>query len=75
MNLKGGGPQGGKQPKMDFKGKPMGYFENKRGSSARPIVQLAVMPKGPQKSNLEKMPKVHERNFKKIAESMRNRRK
>ena len=33
---RGGGPprgcQGGKQPKMDFKGKPMGYFQN-RGES------------------------------------------
>ena len=58
---RGGGPSRGgpmikpylqqDKPKMDLKGKPMGYFQNRSNASGRPIVQLAVMPKGgdPQK--------------------------
>ena len=48
------GPQGGRQPKMDFKGKPMEYWESRysiglrkqKDNGQKPIIQLAVMPKG-----------------------------
>ena len=42
------GPQGinrgGRQPKMDFKGKPMGYFENRRSSTNN---KVPLAQKGP----------------------------
>ena len=51
------GPQGinrgGRQPRMDFKGKPMGYFENRRSSTN---IKVPLAKKGPH--NIEKMPKV-----------------
>ena len=39
-----GGGQGGKQPRMDFKGKPMGYFENRRSSTNN---KVPLAQKGP----------------------------
>ena len=50
---RGGGSQGGKQPKMGGRGRPPEYWESKfrkrkecgKGGQ-KPIIQLAVMPKG-----------------------------
>ena len=42
-NIRGGG-QGGGQRKMDFKGKPMGYFENRRSSTNN---KVPLAQKGP----------------------------
>ena len=55
------GKGGGQKPRMDFKGKPVEYWESRHSIGLRkqkegkqkPIIHLAVMPKGGPKNKMK----------------------
>ena len=73
---KGGGPQGGnKKPKMDFKGKPAGYFDRVVRGAMQGRQSVVKTPHGGNQVPLAHLPQVNIKpeQAKKMIESLRKR--